>query len=76
MRKKLFVVLLAVLAFSAFAVTVSADTITLTQYSDVVQDVTDALGQNIPTILSAVVGVGAGLLLMRVGWNVLRRFVR
>lgn len=67
---------LALVAFLALAIGVNAEPITLTDYSQIVSDITAGVGAEVPTIALAAAGIGAGLFLLKTGWSVLRRMVK
>jgi len=67
----------AIVALLAFAVGVSADiTTTMEAYTDVITEMTDALGGWAPGVLIAVAGIALGLLGFNIGFRLIKKMVK
>jgi len=49
-------------------------TISVASYTAVLTDVTTALGSAVPAVAAAAAAVGAGLIVLRIGFRVVKRF--
>jgi len=74
---RVLILVLVVMALSMVAaMAVFAAPISVTAFTSVVTDITDTLGGVVPTIIVAVMGTAVGYFVIKIGWKVVRGFIK